>query len=106
MKKLKKDLVLLLMKQSIKLKFRSPLESKLLQQNNYFFILLAIGIVQFYFSSHFWNKYLPLTEGWWHVYARWISEGRIPYRDFELLTPPLNPLLINFLSFFIVIQRF
>jgi hypothetical protein len=100
MKKLKKDLVLLLMKQSIKLKFRSPLESKLLQQNNYFFILLAIGIVQFYFSSHFWNKYLPLTEGWWHVYARWISEGRIPYRDFELLTPPLYPLLINFLSFF------
>ncbi|MCF8537228.1 MAG: hypothetical protein K9G28_10185 [Candidatus Nanopelagicales bacterium] len=38
--------------------------------------------------------YAPFTEGWWHVYARWILEGRVPYRDFELLVPPGYPYLM------------
>lgn len=37
------------------------------------------------------NTYAPLTEGWWHVYARWIDQGRVPYKDFELLVTPGFP---------------
>ena len=40
------------------------------------------------------RDYAPLTEGWWHVYARWIDSGKVPYRDFELLTPPGYPYLM------------
>lgn len=34
------------------------------------------------------DDYAPLTEGWWHVYVRWVENGKIPYRDFEYLLPP------------------
>ena len=43
-------------------------------------------------------SFLPLTEGWWHVYAGWILEGRLPYADFELLVGPLYPLALAFLG--------
>lgn len=39
----------------------------------------------------------PITEGWWHVYAIWLAEGRVPYQDFELLVPPGYPLFIRLL---------
>ncbi len=37
--------------------------------------------------------YAPLTEGWWHVYARWLDAGEVPYRDFKLLITPGMPLI-------------
>lgn len=40
------------------------------------------------------RNFAPLTEGWWHVYGHWIRDERVPYRDFELLVPPLYPYLI------------
>ena len=42
------------------------------------------------------NTYAPLTEGWWHVYARWIDQGRVPYKDFELLVTPGFPYITWF----------
>lgn len=39
-------------------------------------------------------SFAPVTEGWWHVYAFWLREGRTPYADFELLTGPLYPLVL------------
>lgn len=56
-------------------------------------VLLLFGIV-FGISLSVVNISAPLTEGWWHVYARWIDQGRIPYKDFELLVPPGYPYLI------------
>lgn len=41
------------------------------------------------------TSYAPFTEGWWHVYSRWIKNGKVPYRDFELLVPPGYPLLLR-----------
>jgi len=41
------------------------------------------------------TTYAPFTEGWWHVYARWLNQGKVPYRDFELLVPPGYPLLLR-----------
>jgi hypothetical protein len=42
--------------------------------------------------------YAPLTEGWWHVYSRWLSEGLIPYKDFNLIVPPGMPYLNWFIT--------
>lgn len=39
--------------------------------------------------------YAPFTEGWWHVYVRWLNQGKVPYKDFELLVPPGYPLLLR-----------
>lgn len=46
------------------------------------------------FALSYIRSYAPLTEGWWHVIATWMLEGKVPYRDFELLVPPLYPSLI------------
>lgn len=54
-----------------------------------FLFVLVLGV-----SLSVVNISAPLTEGWWHVYARWIDQGRIPYKDFELLVPPGYPYLI------------
>lgn len=51
-------------------------------------------IIPVVFALQFIRLYAPLTEGWWHVYASWLLEGRVPYKDFELLVPPLYPSLI------------
>lgn len=56
-----------------------------------FLVAFAIGLLTY-------NTYAPFTEGWWHVYARWIEMGKIPYRDFELLVPPGYPYLLWGLS--------
>lgn len=60
-------------------------------------LMVAISVPTI-FSAIFAFKFAPLTEGWWHVYAKWIQNGRVPYSDFELLVPPLYPNLITFLD--------
>jgi hypothetical protein len=61
-----------------------------------FLFVLVLGV-----SLSVVNISAPLTEGWWHVYARWIAQGRIPYKDFELLVPPGYPYLIWVLTHFV-----
>ena len=49
----------------------------------------------------FFNRYFPITEGWFSVYAQYILMGKIPYRDFHLAVPPLYPLgIAAFIHFF------
>jgi hypothetical protein len=54
---------------------------------------LSIVICLIVFIGLGWRQslYAPLTEGWWHVYSRWLSEGLIPYKDFNLIVPPGMP---------------
>jgi hypothetical protein len=40
-------------------------------------------------------SFAPFTEGWWIVYSRSILAGKMPYRDFELLSTPLYPYLVS-----------
>jgi hypothetical protein len=49
-------------------------------------------------SIQVWKGYAPFTEGWWHVYVLWMRQGRIPYKDFELLVPPGYPYLLDLVS--------
>jgi hypothetical protein len=49
--------------------------------------LVVIGV----YNALFFNRYLPLSEGWFSVYAHYMLDGAIPYRDFHFFLPPLYP---------------
>ena len=53
----------------------------------------AVTIVLFYNYLYSFS-FLPITEGWFTVYAKLINNGMIPYRDFYLYLTPFYPLLI------------
>ena len=40
-------------------------------------------------------SYLPITEGWFTVYAKLMNNGMVPYKDFYLYLTPLHPLIIS-----------
>ena len=42
----------------------------------------------------FFNRYFPLSEGWFSAYGHLIRTGAVPYRDFYLFVTPLYPLKI------------
>lgn len=53
--------------------------------------LLAYQLLQF-------NRFYPITEGWFSVYGHLIRAGYRPYADLYLLLPPLYPLQIAFVQ--------
>ncbi len=53
--------------------------------------LIVIGIYNFLF----FNKYFPMSEGWFSVIADRMSKGEVPYRDFHFFIPPLYPLVLE-----------
>lgn len=55
----------------------------------------AVFVASFLLVFRGVNNSAPLTEGWWHVYVRWLNQGKVPYRDFELLVPPGYPYLLR-----------
>ena len=58
----------------------------------------AVVFVIFVFGASKSSAYAPLTEGWWRVYSRWISQGLVPYKDFNLIVPPGMPYIDLFFS--------
>lgn len=56
---------------------------------------LIAGIVLTTYGLCYAFKYMPITEGWFSEYAHLFNRGFLPYKDFELLTPPLYPFLIS-----------
>ena len=69
---------------------------KFKQFQTYFIPLVLIS--PFISQIKWFLSYAPFTEGWWHVYSRLISIGKIPYRDFELLSTPLYPYFVLIFS--------
>ncbi len=53
-------------------------------------VLAVIGL----YNALMFDRYLPLSEGWFSVYARCILDGAIPYRDFHFFLPPVYPYMI------------
>ena len=43
---------------------------------------------------------MTFTDSWWHVYLIWMNQGRVPYRDFELLIPPGYLYLLKLITVF------
>ncbi|MDD3149758.1 MAG: glycosyltransferase family 39 protein [Candidatus Gastranaerophilales bacterium] len=54
--------------------------------------LLAAAAVVGCYNLIIFNRYFPLSEGWFSVYAEYILRGAMPYRDFHFMLPPLYPL--------------
>jgi hypothetical protein len=54
--------------------------------------LFAVLAPLLLYNSLFFNRYFPVTEGWFPAYARLIRAGQVPHRDFYLFLPPLYPL--------------
>lgn len=54
-------------------------------------ILWPLGAISliFLFDISIFNRYFPLTEGWWETYGYLINRGLVPYKDFTLAFPPL-----------------
>jgi hypothetical protein len=55
---------------------------------------VAVAAVIGWYNLIFFNKYFPLTEGWFSLYAALIRRGKVPYRDFDLYLSPLYPLIL------------
>lgn len=64
------------------------------QQGSGCYLAIVTAVVLLY-NLFFFNRYLPITEGWFSVYAAQINGGHMPYRDFYLLLPPAYPLLLS-----------
>lgn len=60
-------------------------------------ITISIGLYALFIC----NKTMPVSEGWYSEYAALINRGYVPYRDFDLIFPPLYAFIIAwFTSFF------
>lgn len=51
------------------------------------FVVLAYNLI-------FFNRYFPVTEGWFSVYAEQMRRGLVPYINFHFILPPLYPATI------------
>lgn len=66
--------------------------------NNYAFFIFALlyGL----FNLLLYDKFFPITEGWFQDYARYMMQGYIPYKDFYVPVPPGFIYLIKVLRVF------
>ena len=55
--------------------------------------LLSVIILPALWALLTFDKLAVSCEGWFSVYAEMILDGRVPYRDFELVFPPLYTLI-------------
>ncbi len=60
--------------------------------------LLSTEIILLFYNFIFFDKYFPLTEGWFSVYSELVSRGRVPYTDFHLVLPPLYPWILALIT--------
>lgn len=52
--------------------------------------ILCLVLATYYLL--YFNRYAPITEGWFIAFAKLMQSGQKPYQDFELLLPPLYTL--------------
>ena len=56
--------------------------------------LCSVLLAMLFYNCIFFNRYFPITEGWFSAYAHLIRSGQVPYRDFYLFLTPLYPMQI------------
>lgn len=61
-------------------------------------ILICVVVIGVY-NVLFFNRYLPIVEGWHSVYASCLLDGLTPYVDFHFFLPPLYPAIIATFTF-------
>ncbi len=58
-------------------------------------IVIAISLLRIGYT---YNCYGVSSEGWYTMYASLILDGKVPYKDFDLLFPPLYAYIIAFVQ--------
>ena len=75
---------------------------------NKYFIFFIPCILTLLFNLSIFNRYFPLSEGWWETYGYLINKGLVPYKDFKLAFPPffilINAFYLKFTSSFLIIR--
>ncbi len=51
--------------------------------------LLALLFLTALYHLPYFNRFAPITEGWFHTYASAVADGKVPYRDFYFFISPL-----------------
>lgn len=62
-------------------------------------LLALLSLTALYHLPYF-NRFAPITEGWFHTYSDAVLDGKVPYRDFYFFITPL------YLYFFAVLIKF
>ena len=74
------------------------LNSQISKKNTFFYGLFVVGFVLFIYVFFTYNRTFPVSEGWYSNYAKLINNGKIPYKDFECLFPPLYMYIIALIT--------
>ena len=65
-----------------------------LQNLDTYFLLISLVVI-FVYNLTFYNKFYPLTEGWFSTYAWLMNHGQFPYRDFYMFLTPLYVVIMS-----------
>lgn len=72
-------------------------------------LLYFPAAIVFLFNMIFFNRYFPLTEGWWQTFGNLINQGSVPFKDFNAVIPPafmyFNSILLHILGDQIIFFR-
>ncbi len=71
--------------------------SYIIKHNKSIFLVLSVLVSLFYMLLTYRNT-LPISEGWYSVYAKSINSGLSPYKDFELLFTPIYTYVITLIT--------
>lgn len=76
----------------------------------FYYGLFAVIFALFILVFFMYNRTFPITEGWYSNYAKLINSGKVPYKDFECLFPPLYMYIIALITkifgYKIIVLRF
>lgn len=62
------------------------------------FHILLIGIATVPYALFLATKGMPISEGWYTEFAWQMNHGKVPYRDFALLFPPVYPMIVSVIT--------
>ncbi len=69
------------------------ISNKLSKFDKYYWVI-PVSVIALY-NLIFFNKYYPITEGWFSTYSWLMSQGQFPYKDFYFFMTPLYLVIIN-----------
>ena len=55
-------------------------------------------MIYFAFQFLYFNRFLPIQEGWFVEYAKQVQLGKVIYKDFHVFTPPIYPFIFSWIS--------
>ena len=57
-------------------------------------------VVFFIFQLFYFNRFLPIQDGWFIEYAKQISSGKVIYKDFQVFVQPIYVFIFSWVSDF------